>query len=193
MLAVDRLLDLGGIPRRLSPATARQLDAALPPTWSKANPVDIVGDADPARYAAALEALLADPENDAILVMNVPTAIARRRDSPRPSPGGEGISRRATPVAEARSRSLGRRGDVDRRPLSGAGIPNYPTERDAVAGFMHLVRHREVVEAAGAGSTRHAERVHARCRRRAADRCRSTRRPSLLARSDRGQAAVRCL
>ena len=30
--------------------------------------------------------------------------------------------------------------------LSGAGIPNYPTEDDAVRGFMHLVRHREVVE-----------------------------------------------
>jgi acetyltransferase len=31
--------------------------------------------------------------------------------------------------------------------LSGAGIPNYPTEDDAVRGFMYLVRHREVVEA----------------------------------------------
>jgi acetyltransferase len=30
--------------------------------------------------------------------------------------------------------------------LSGAGIPNYPTEDDAVRGFMHLVRHRQVVE-----------------------------------------------
>ena len=30
--------------------------------------------------------------------------------------------------------------------LSGAGIPNYPTEGDAVRGFMYLVRHREVVE-----------------------------------------------
>jgi acetyltransferase len=31
--------------------------------------------------------------------------------------------------------------------LSGAGIPNYPTEDDAVLGFMHLVRHRELVDA----------------------------------------------
>jgi acetyltransferase len=31
--------------------------------------------------------------------------------------------------------------------LSGAGIPNYPTEDDAVRGFMHLVRHRELVQA----------------------------------------------
>jgi acetyltransferase len=47
----------------------------LPPTWSKAT-VDIVGDADAARYVAALEALLADTETDAVLALNVPTALA---------------------------------------------------------------------------------------------------------------------
>jgi acetyltransferase len=53
-----------------------RLDAVLPSTWSKANPVDIVGDADAARHVAALEALLADTENDAVLVLKVPTALA---------------------------------------------------------------------------------------------------------------------
>ncbi len=76
VLAVDRLIDLGGTLAEISPDTAARLDAALPPTWSKANPVDIVGDADAARYSAALEALLADPANDAVLVLNVPTALA---------------------------------------------------------------------------------------------------------------------
>ena len=76
VLAVDRLVELGGIPADISPAIREKLDAVLPPTWSKSNPVDIVGDADPARYAAALEVLLADPDNDAVLVMNVQTAIA---------------------------------------------------------------------------------------------------------------------
>ena len=80
VLAVDRLAELGGIPADLSLATRDKLDAVLPPTWSKSNPVDIVGDSDPARYAAALELLLADPGNDAVLVMNVQTAIARADD-----------------------------------------------------------------------------------------------------------------
>ena len=57
----------------LSPETRARLDAVLPPTWSKANPVDIVGDADAARDPAALAALLADKANDAVLVLNVPT------------------------------------------------------------------------------------------------------------------------
>ena len=80
VLAVDRLVELGGIPADISAATRDKLDAVLPPTWSGSNPVDIVGDADPARYAAALEVLLADASNDAVLVMNVQTAIARADD-----------------------------------------------------------------------------------------------------------------
>src|SRR5205823_6300613 len=75
VLAVDRLVELGGIPAAISPEVKTRLDAVLPRTWSGSNPVDIVGDADAARYAAALEILLADPGNDAVLVMNVPPAM----------------------------------------------------------------------------------------------------------------------
>jgi acetyltransferase len=54
VLAVDRLLDLGGTLAGLSEGTIASLDRLLPPTWSRANPVDIIGDADAARYAGAL-------------------------------------------------------------------------------------------------------------------------------------------
>ena len=147
VLAVDRLAELGGIPAAMTPAIREKLDAMLPPTWSGSNPVDIIGDADPARYAAALEVLLADPGNDAILVMNVQTAIApadeiaavvtdivrKYRAPQRMSP---------KPVLAAWIGADQKISDL----LSGAGIPNYPTEDDAVRGFMHLVRHRELVE-----------------------------------------------
>ncbi len=76
VLAVDRLVDLGGELAGISPDTMKKLDAALPPIWSRANPADIAGDADADRYAVALETLLADNANDAVLVMNVPTALA---------------------------------------------------------------------------------------------------------------------
>src|SRR6202140_3987734 len=148
VLAVDRLVELGGIPAAITPAVREKLDAVLPPTWSGSNPVDIVGDADAARYAAALEALLADPGNDAILVMNVQTAIA---------PADEIAATVTDLVSKYRQQRRGSAKPVlavwvgaDQKIielLSGAGIPNYPTEDDAVRGFMHLVRHREVVEA----------------------------------------------
>jgi len=76
VLAVDRLLDEGATLATLADATLQRLDAELPPTWSRANPVDIIGDAPPGRYRAALEAVAADPGVDAVLVMNCPTALA---------------------------------------------------------------------------------------------------------------------
>src|SRR3974390_886400 len=59
ILAVDRLAELGGVAPALSPETSARLEAGLPATWSKANPVDISGDADARRYLAALDILLA--------------------------------------------------------------------------------------------------------------------------------------
>ncbi|KQW20622.1 GCN5 family acetyltransferase [Afipia sp. Root123D2] len=147
VLAVDRLVELGGVPAAMTPEIWAKLDAVLPPTWSGSNPVDIVGDAGPARYAAALEVLLADSGNDAVLVMNVQTAIARADEI-------------AGAVTEIVRNYREQRRELSKPVLavwigadqkisallSGAGIPNYPTEDDAVRGFMHLVRHREAVE-----------------------------------------------
>jgi acetyltransferase len=146
VLAVDRLVELGGIPAAIVPETRAKLDAVLPPTWSGSNPVDIVGDADPARYAAALEVLLADASNDAILVMNVQTAIAPAGDIAATvtclvSKYHQLHQRAAKPVLAVWVGADQKIVDL----LSGAGIPNYPTEDDAVRGFMYLVRHREVV------------------------------------------------
>ena len=135
-----------GSPAAITPATREKLDAVLPPTWSGSNPVDIIGDADPARYAAALEVLLADPGNDAILVMNVQTAIAPADDIAATVTGLVGKYRQqhrdfAKPVLAVWVGADQKIIDL----LSGAGIPNYPTEDDAVRGFMYLVQHREVV------------------------------------------------
>ena len=47
----------------------------LPATWSRANPIDIIGDASAERYTAALQAVLGAPEVDALLVLNCPTAV----------------------------------------------------------------------------------------------------------------------
>ena len=147
VLAVDRLADLGGSLAGISPEIVNKLDAALPPIWSRANPVDIAGDADAARYSAALEALLEDPQNDAILVMNVPTALA----------SAEAAAKSVTAVARAHRSELIRpkpifavwvgTSDATTPIFEAARIPNYATESDAVRGFMHLVRYREALEA----------------------------------------------
>jgi acetyltransferase len=150
VLAVDRLAELGGITAALSAATKEQLDAVLPPTWSGSNPVDIIGDADAARYAAALEILLADRDSDTLLVMNVQTAVAPASDIAdtvtRVVASTREKKRPAKPVLAVWVGA----GPAIAKKFDDAGIPNFPTEDDAVRGFMHLVRHREVVEALSA-------------------------------------------
>jgi acetyltransferase len=146
VLAVDRLVDFGGIPAELSPETREKLDTVLPATWSKGNPVDIVGDADAARYLAALDILLDDKSNDAVMVINVPTALASTTET-------------ATAVADfvkaRRARVMNPKpvlalwvgaGETASGAFSRAGVPHYATETDAARGFRHLVRHGEAVK-----------------------------------------------
>lgn len=76
VLAADRVADFHGELAPLGAATRAALDKVLPATWSKGNPVDIVADADPERYVKALEILLADQDNDALLILNCPTALS---------------------------------------------------------------------------------------------------------------------
>ena len=83
VLATDALAASGGRLAALAPETIARLDAVLPATWSRGNPVDIIGDASGKRYADALAALIRDPEVDAILVLNCPTALAQPEEAAR--------------------------------------------------------------------------------------------------------------
>nr|WP_295467953.1 bifunctional acetate--CoA ligase family protein/GNAT family N-acetyltransferase [Mesorhizobium sp.] len=76
VLAVDELMACGGELAELSADTLAELDRALPETWSKGNPVDVIGDAPPERYRLAVSAVAADPGVDAVMVFNCPTGLA---------------------------------------------------------------------------------------------------------------------
>jgi acetyltransferase len=76
VLVVDELLDRHCVPAVISAETIALLDDAMPANWSRANPIDIIGDAPPQRYIAALEAAAADPATDIVIVMNCPTGLA---------------------------------------------------------------------------------------------------------------------
>ncbi len=143
VLAVDRLADLGGELAGISPDTMKKLDAALPPIWSHANPADIAGDADAKRYAVALEQLLDDDANDAVLVMNVPTALASAGDAAKSVITVTGQHRQQRAPAKPVFAVWVGGSDPAAEAFDAADIPSYATESDAVGGFMHLVRYRE--------------------------------------------------
>ena len=75
VLATDTLLLLGGQLAELSKDTLAALDQFLPAAWSHGNPVDVLGDADPERYARAVEVVAADPGSDGLLVILTPQAM----------------------------------------------------------------------------------------------------------------------
>ena len=75
VLATDALITNGGQLATLSPETMEAFNQLLPPAWSHNNPVDILGDASPERYAKAIEIAAKDPDSDGILVILTPQAM----------------------------------------------------------------------------------------------------------------------
>ncbi len=75
VLAVDALITSGGKLAEISTETMEKLNRILPPQWSHNNPIDILGDASPERYAQALEVAAQDENSDGLLVILTPQAM----------------------------------------------------------------------------------------------------------------------
>ena len=137
VMATDRATDLGMSLAQLSKETLAQLNTVLPNTWSQANPVDIIGDATPERYARSSEICLSDSGVDGLLVLLTPQAMT-------------------DPSAVARS--LVRLGENSQKPLLAcwmgdtqvaegrhilrdARIPTFHTPEAAVEAFSYLVNY----------------------------------------------------
>lgn len=140
ILAVDALPNTRAKLATLSAATVMALDASLPPGWSRANPVDIIGDTAPPRYRDAIGPVVNDVGVDALLVMNCPTAMA----------SAEAFAQAvAEAVKAARAEGITKPvigcwlGDgnraVARAILAEARIPLFATPQEAVRGFGYLL------------------------------------------------------
>jgi acetyltransferase len=75
VLATDALISEGGELADLSPETMKAFDEILPAAWSHNNPVDILGDAEPERYAKSLEIAAKDSHIDGMLVIMTPQGM----------------------------------------------------------------------------------------------------------------------
>lgn len=142
VMAVDALTRSRGTLAPLAAETLAQLDSILPPTWSRANPVDLIGDAPGERYVRALQLLLADEQTDAVLLLHAPTAIV---------PSEEIAAACAPLIREARRNVLacwlGGDGVARARGIfAEAGIPTYSTPEEAVQAFLQMVEYRRSQE-----------------------------------------------
>ena len=138
VMAADELLEHQGQLAKLSPDTIEKLNAALPEHWSHQNPIDVLGDARPERFAKALEIVVTDPNVDGVLVVLTPQAMT--------DPMATAI-RIADVAATTRQPVLaawmgGHGVEPGRQILNQAGIPTYDSPDRAVRAFTYLVAYR---------------------------------------------------
>jgi len=139
VLAVDDLVQTGGSLAKLSDDLIAKLDAILPANWSRANPIDIIGDATPDRYAATMDAVLEGAHANAILVMNCPTALAASTDAAEAVIRAVDRHKHNSGVPPILSNWLGAEAAAGARAkFQAARIPSYESPRDAIKGFGFL-------------------------------------------------------
>ncbi len=145
VLATDALIRAGGSLAQLSPSTLEQLNPILPPHWSHGNPIDVLGDAGPERFAQALEIVLRDPASQGCLVILTPQAMTDPTAT-------------AAKVVETWRRSGSRQPilaswmggdlvDAGEQILNQAGIPTYRYPDQAARVFSYLWRFSDNLKA----------------------------------------------
>src|SRR5918911_2613534 len=134
VLATDELITGGGELAELSPETVQSLNGFLPAAWSHSNPVDILGEADPERYAKTLEVVREDKGSDGLLVILTP------QDMTDPTTTAE----RLAPYANSTSKPVlaswmgGPAVAAGESILDGAGIPTFDYPDTAAPAFTNM-------------------------------------------------------
>lgn len=142
VLATDSIVEKGGKLAKLSDETMDELNEFLPVHWSKANPIDIIGDGDEERYEKTIETCLKDKNIDGLLIICVPQVMANPK---KLADRIIGLSKRASkPILTSFP------GDESvqyaRRLLNRNNVPAYSTPEEAVDSYMYLYHYKRNLE-----------------------------------------------
>ncbi len=136
VIATDSIITEGGQLTELSSETIEQLDKILPIHWSHNNPIDILGDAEPDRYAKAVDITIKDPNSDGLLVILTPQSMTD------PTKTADLIKTYAKSNKPILASWMGG-ADVESgaRMLNRAGIPCFPYPDTAARLFYYMWRY----------------------------------------------------
>ncbi len=137
VLATDALVAEGGVLAPIPASSMAVFNAVLPPQWSHNNPVDVLGDAPPERYAQALQAAAANPDSDGTLVILTPQSMTD------PTRTAELLKQHAhTPGKPLLASWMGGPGvAAGVAILNAAGIPTFPYPDMAARAFSCMWRY----------------------------------------------------
>ncbi len=143
VLATDALISRGGQLAQVSAETEKALNAILPPQWSHNNPIDILGDASPERYAQSLEIAVQDANSDGLLVILTPQAMTE------PTETAEALKdfgrKYEKPILA--SWMGGRDVDAGVSILSRADIPTFDYPDEAAEAFVYMWQYSDNLRA----------------------------------------------
>jgi acetyltransferase len=141
ILATDAIERAGLQLAQFEPTTVQRLQAKLPPTANFYNPIDIIGDARSDRYHVGIEAALADPNVDAVLVLFTPQAGSEVAETAQVIADlAEAQSEPRKPVVASfmGEKSLGPAQEI----LNERKIPNYPFPERSVAALTAMASYQ---------------------------------------------------
>jgi len=143
VLAVDALITRGGKLAEISPDAMEKFNQILPPQWSHNNPVDILGDASPERYAQSLEVAAGDENSDGLLVILTPQAMTD------PTATAEALKNYAQSYDKPilASWSGGKDISAGESILNKAGIPTYMYPDTAAKVFAYMWKYTDNLQA----------------------------------------------
>jgi acetyltransferase len=143
VLATDALITGGGELTEISPETMEAFNNLLPAAWSHNNPVDILGDASPERYAKALDIAANDPNSDGMLVILTPQAMTD------PTKTAEELKPYAQSLGKPVLASWMGGSDVEQGEtiLSQANIPTFPYPDTAARMFDYMAQYSDNLRA----------------------------------------------
>lgn len=140
VVAADCAADNGLKLAKLSSATLAALDKVLPEHWSHGNPIDLIGDATPERFSAAIAAVAADANVDAMLVLFCPQATTSG-EAAAVATIAQAINARNKYSKHVFTAWLGGASVQTARALfDSARIPNFLTPENAVEAFSYVAK-----------------------------------------------------
>jgi acetyltransferase len=144
VMATDALIARNGNLAKLSQKTMDTLNGILPHYWSRANPVDILGDANADRYRAVVDLCLKDENVDGLLIIYTPQGVAK------PSEIAKNIvelSKTKMPHKTILTSFMGyEMTEEANRILTENSIPTYSTPEQAVATYMYMYQYKRNLE-----------------------------------------------
>lgn len=139
VMAADRAADRNIELAEFKEETIQALNKVLPEVWSHGNPVDVIGDAPPERYRAAVDICLNDPGVDGAIVILTPQAMTEPDE----------VAKTLIELADHHKKPIltswmgGGQVENARQLFNNAKLPSFRTLENAVDAFSYLSSHQK--------------------------------------------------